>query len=160
MNFLSTKYVIMKPTIFILLLMASLFSFGQSIDREVVSVAGDDYKSSDASLSWTLGDVATESITNNHTLNQGFHQGNMYISSIENGMGLDVVIKAYPNPVMDILIIETEVQDKYQIIDIQGEVLKNGIITSKKEEIDFTDLPTGIYFLQVDQKKTHKIIKQ
>ena len=152
----------MKTLIISLLLTVSALSFGQNIDRDVVGAAGDNYETSTASLSWTLGEVATESFTNTtNTLNQGFHQGNLFISSIEDELGLDFTIKAYPNPVMDILIVETQHQDlKYQIINMNGEVVSNGIFTSEKEEVDFTNLPSGVYFLQVSGNKTHKIIKQ
>jgi len=152
----------MKPLLFPLILMVSAISFGQNIDRNVVSSAGDNYGSTTASLSWTLGEVATESFTNtSNTLNQGFHQGNLFVSSIEDVLDLDFSIKAYPNPVLDILIIETnEPEKEYQIIKMNGEVVGNGIIATGREEVDFTRLPGGVYFISIDQKKTHKIIKQ
>lgn len=152
----------MKPILFILLATVSVISLGQNIDRDVVSSAGDDYETSTASLSWTLGELATESFTNTtNTLNQGFHQGNLFVSAIEEDIDLDFSIKAYPNPVKDILFVETnELEKEYQIINMNGEVVGNGIITSEREEVDFTNLPSGVYFISVDQKKTHKIIKQ
>jgi hypothetical protein len=153
---------IMKTIISSILLTVSVISFGQNIDRDIVSAAGDHYESNNASVSWTLGEVATESYTTTtNTLNQGFHQGNLFISSIEDELDLDVILKAYPNPVMDILIVETQDRGlKYQIINMNGEVLSNGIFTSEKEEVDFTKLPNGVYFLSVSGNKTHKIIKQ
>ena len=73
----------MKTLLISLLLTVSAISFGQSIDQNVVSTAGDQHQSNNASISWTLGEVATESYTNgNATLNQGFQQGNLFISSI------------------------------------------------------------------------------
>jgi hypothetical protein len=152
----------MKTIIFPLFLVVSVISFGQNIDRDVVSAAGDNYATSTASLSWTLGEVATESFANTtNNLNQGFHPGNLFVTSIDEELDLDLIIKAYPNPVVDILIVETQDQDRiYQIIDLHGEVIKNGIITSEKEEIDFTGLPSGVYFLSISGNKTHKIIKK
>ena len=152
----------MKTLLISLLFTVPALSFGQNIDRDVVSSAGDNYETSTASLSWTLGEVASESYTSNTArLNQGFHQGNLFISSIDEELNLDFIIKAYPNPVLDILIVETQDQDnKYQIIDLHGEVIKNGIITSEKEEIDFTGLPSGVYFLSISGNKTHKVIKK
>ena len=151
----------MKTIISSLLLAVSVISFGQNLDRDVVSAAGDHYESNNASLSWTLGEVATESFTSTTIiLNQGFHQGNLFISSIEDELDLDVNLKAYPNPVMDILIVESEDPGfEYRLINIQGRVISNGFIHSSSEEIDFTNLPSGTYFLQVEKHKTHKIIK-
>ncbi len=50
----------MKTIISVLLLTVSVVSFSQNIDRDVVSAAGDHYESNSASLSWTLGEVASE----------------------------------------------------------------------------------------------------
>lgn len=152
----------MKTLFIPLLLLACAISFGQSIDRDVVSSAGDNYETSIASLSWTLGEVATESFTNTtNTLNQGFHQGNLFVTSIDEELDLDYSIKAYPNPVLDILIVETnEPEKEYQIINMNGEVVGNGIITTEREEVDFTNLPSGVYFISISGNKTHKIIKQ
>lgn len=152
----------MKTLLISLLLTVSALTFGQNIDRDVVSTAGDHYQSNNASLSWTLGEVASEPLTNNtNTLSQGFHQGNLFVSAIEDELDLDFSIKAYPNPVLDILIVETQdLDNKYQIIDLHGEVIKNGIITSEKEEIDFTGLSSGIYFLSISGNETHKVIKK
>ena len=152
----------MKTLIISLLLTVSAISFGQNIDRDVVGAAGDNYETSTASLSWTLGEVATESFTTTTaTLNQGFHQGNLFVTSIDEELDLDLIIKAYPNPVVDILIVETQEQDlNYKIINMNGEVVSNGIITIEKEEVDFTNLPSGIYFLSISGNKTHKVIKK
>jgi len=144
------------------ILLFSVVSFGQTIDRDVVSSAGDHFIANSASVSWTIGEVATESFASNaNILNQGFHQGNLFVTAIEDELDIDFSIKAYPNPVMDILIVETQDQDiNYQIINMNGEVVSNGIFSTEREEIDFTKLPSGVYFLTVDQNKTHKIIKR
>jgi hypothetical protein len=63
--------------------------------------------------------------------------------------------------VIDILLLETdEKQQRYQVINMQGEVVLIGNITAVLQEIDFTNLPNGVYLLSVDQKQTHKIIKK
>jgi len=137
-----------------------LLTFGQKIDRQVIAAAGDHLEAASTSITWTLGELVTESFTSgNLFLSQGFQQGNMEVTSIR-GIQADFELKAYPNPVMDILIVETEKLDlKYRLIDMDGKVLKIGTINSSSYELDFTGFPSGMYFLWVEENQTHKIIK-
>ena len=153
---------IMNNYLLLFLLAISVNVFSQDIPQNVVASAGDQHSNSSASVSWTVGEVVTATLTNSSVnLTQGFQQGNLTVSSLVDQDLLDFSLKAYPNPVIDILFLETdEKQLSYQVINMQGEVVLNGNITAVLEEIDFTHLPRGIYLLSVDQKQTHKIIKQ
>jgi hypothetical protein len=68
----------MKTQIFfvsILFLAGALFCSAQSIEREVVASSGDYFEGAGISLSWTLGEIATETYTSGNTiLTQGFQQ--------------------------------------------------------------------------------------
>lgn len=148
---------------FILFLMAlSVNVFSQDIPQHVIGSAGDHHSNETADVSWTVGEVATATLSNSTAiLTQGFQQGNLTVSNLAERDMADFLLRAYPNPVMDILILETDEKHHiYQVINMRGEVVLNGKITSVMQEIDFTDLPIGIYLLSVDQKQTHKIIKQ
>lgn len=47
----------------------------QSIDRNVVASSGDYFEGPSSSISWTLGEIATETLTDgNFIITQGFHQ--------------------------------------------------------------------------------------
>ncbi|MBU0487959.1 MAG: hypothetical protein KKD31_08425, partial [Bacteroidetes bacterium] len=62
----------------LVLLLAGLpiFSFGQMLSTEVVATSGDYYTSPYLTLSVTIGEPVSETVSNdNHTLNQGFQQG-------------------------------------------------------------------------------------
>lgn len=152
----------MKKFILLFMILIPAFCFSQNTNQQVIASGGDEFKTSTAGLSWTLGEVVTSSLsTESHTLSQGFQQGNLTISTIIEEDVPEIALKAYPNPVKDILIIETaELNLKYLLINVNGEIMINGIITSDHEEIDFTGFPAGIYFLSINQKKTHKIVKQ
>ncbi|RRO25633.1 choice-of-anchor L domain-containing protein [Flavobacteriaceae bacterium 14752] len=66
--------------------------------------------------------------------------------------------KIYPNPVSDILTIETlnSTQiDQIEIIDIQGKILK----TTNQLEIDVQSLSTGLYFAKISRQNSY-IIKR
>lgn len=152
---------IMKKLIIVFLISMPPLAFGQQIDRYVVAAGGDYFEATSTNITWTLGELAVESFTvGNMFLSQGFQQGNMMVTS-SGGIPAGFILKTYPNPVVDILIVETEKLDlKYRIVDIHGKMLKNGNISSSSFELDFTSFPSGIYFLWIEENQTHKIIKK
>lgn len=151
----------MKKLLIFFLIALPLLAFGQKVDRHVVAAGGDYFEAASTSISWTLGELAVENfVAGNLFLTQGFQQGNMIVSSIH-GIHPEFVLKTYPNPVMDILIVESEKLDlKYRLIDAYGKIFENGTINSLSYELDFSSLPSGIYFLWVEENQTHKIIKK
>jgi hypothetical protein len=153
--------MIMKKILAFLIIAMPFGAFGQSIDREVVAAGGDYFEAASTNISWTLGEIVVGNLDNGDVyFTQGFHQGNLMVTFVgDNPAGF--ALKAYPNPVVDILILETEKLDlKYRLIDIQGSILQNGTIESSSYELDLTPLPSGIYFLWVEENQTHKIIKK
>jgi len=144
-----------------LLLLLPVASLAQDSVQYVVSNAGSDFQSASTQVSWTIGEVATETlVSSNYIVSQGFHQGNLLVDRIDEDVPLDFSIRVYPNPVQDILHVETEDIDmEYRIIDVDSRVRISGTIISELQQIDLTVLPAGTYFLQVEKHKTHKIIK-
>lgn len=75
-----------------------------------------------------------------------------------------LIVKAYPNPIMDILNVETNnttIDSEYKLMDASGKILKKGSLKSGSAKIDCTFLNTGIYFLVIKENdKTVKIIKK
>jgi type IX secretion system substrate protein len=151
----------MKRSFIFILIVIPFSVFGQSIEREVIAGAGDYFESISMNISWTLGELAIETFTSdNLTLSQGFQQGDLSVTAIP-GPLLEFQLKVYPNPVVDILIVETKKLDVfYQLIDASGKVLENGFFSSDSNELDFTSIPGGVYFLQIEENQTHKIIKK
>jgi len=152
----------MRSSIFLFLLAFSVHVFSQDGPQQVITAAGDQDTNASASVSWTVGETMTATLIDTSVnLTQGFQQGNLTISNLVEPGKSGLNLKAYPNPVLDILILETdEKPHNYQVISLQGELILNGHINSPRLEIDFTNLPPGVYLLSVDQKQTHKIIKQ
>ncbi|MBN1251016.1 MAG: endonuclease [Bacteroidales bacterium] len=68
-------------------------------------------------------------------------------SGIEN---LELLYKIYPNPAKDFINIESENQiNKIEILSINGQNLKTEIINNSKAKINISELPKGIYFLNL-----------
>ena len=91
MLFENQKYFIMKTfTIFLSVVLLPFFLSAQSVSPQVVASSGDYYQGTNASLSWTLGEIATETYSNGSTiLTQGFQQP---VSVSITGINLDLLV--------------------------------------------------------------------
>lgn len=73
-------------------------------------------------------------------------------------------IKAFPTIVNDILNIKTEGGEitAYQIVNIAGQILKQqkgeNLSTQGLMQIDLTDLPVAVYFLQAQNSEENKVV--
>ena len=54
----------------------------------------------------------------------------------------------YPNPVSDILFVESKIQMEVSIFDITGKALLHQLIESGTNKIDVSNIKTGIYIVQ------------
>lgn len=54
----------------------------------------------------------------------------------------------YPNPFTDKLFVESD-SEEYQLIELNGKVIKTGKITSEKTQIDLSELSGGSYLIQI-----------
>ena len=63
----------------------------------------------------------------------------------------DIRFTIYPNPGKGILIIESSyVNVPFVIMDINGRIIKNGVIESKETNIDLTSFEKGVYLIAID----------
>ena len=67
-------------------------------------------------------------------------------------------IDVYPNPTSDIITIDVENPVEYFITNINGQVVKNGIVSYDSQQVDISNLPNGMYFIKIDNEII-KIIK-
>jgi len=97
-------------------------------------------------------------------------EGNFFTSVPENGtvfrfypeyaVGMDEiesVIKMHPNPATDVLYLENDEQvlTKYQIVSLDGRILKTGTSSEQKIQVDISDLNTGMYFVRGTKNGAH-----
>ena len=69
-------------------------------------------------------------------------------------------INIYPNPTMDLVVIDgLEKDNTIEIINIQGQILENKHTTNSKISIDISNLPVGIYTVKI-KSNTGIIIKK
>lgn len=136
--------------------------------QEVVATAGAASQSASGGISYTIGEIVTETFTaSGTTLTQGFQQTRLVITAINEFAGLGFTIEAYPNPVTDYvkLVLRTDkVKDfRYVLYDLHGKVIDFKKIESTETIIPFLDFSYAGFVLKVfDEErevKAFKIIK-
>lgn len=137
--------------------------------QEVVAPAGSFHQGNNYSISWTLGEVVTSTLYgDNHTLTQGFHQSELTVTSITPDLFPEMIIKAYPNPVNDLLMVTLDGELKAGAVlnfyDISGRLMLQQTIDGHQAEVSLNSLNAGIYFLKIvtenQEIKTFKIVKK
>ena len=73
-------------------------------------------------------------------------------------------IMVYPNPANDIIYVETfpetsQISD-FQIVNILGETVLSGPITSESMQIDVSNLPAGLYLLKIADKSVKIVVER
>lgn len=138
--------------------------------QEVIATAGGHATVTGISLSWTLGEPVTNTVSNGTiTLTQGFQQPRLISTAIDDKLipGLDLSV--YPNPSSSILNLKAEGEGnlllRYTLFSVDGKVLVAEKITQTTTSIDMQRFANGNYLLQVGRKdgkplRTFKIIKQ
>ena len=140
------------------------YTFGQiSLDQQVIGSAGTSFSNSTAKTDLTAGEVMVETFSNNTILTQGFHQGDLKVST--GVVNIDIKTKVYPNPTTNFLIIELEknVNADILVYDINGKiVIKDKLNDEQQKQLDFSFLNQGNYLLHIniaDKKSVYQINK-
>lgn len=142
-----------------LLFSASCLLYAQDAEQNVIATAGDYHANSFGSISWTLGEVSTETYTSGFTLSQGFQQAALSVISLTDPQELTYSLSVYPNPTSHILHIESDESGiDYALYNSQAQLILNGETKSNTEILNLTALPNGTYVLRVNNQETHKIV--
>ncbi len=147
--------------------------------QEVVSTAGSYGETTSGSLSWTVGEPVTETITDGtNTLTQGFQQSKLTVTAINDMKVSGIELSVYPNPTADYLVLSIDdvktndhsSQLSLQLYDMNGKLLQNEKISGNETSIDMSNFIPGTYILKIFQEKdnstdakfcvSYKIIKK
>ena len=82
-------------------------------------------------------------------------------TSIHNLGGTEgMKIEIFPNPVSDHIFIKKEKSEtlEYQIIDVNGRLLRSGILIDEVSNITFTKMNAGVYFVKIINPKTREFV--
>ena len=134
--------------------------------QQVVSSAGNTFENSSGSISFTIGEPVTSTLSaSGNILTQGFHQPKLVIIDNQPLKMLGMDIMAYPNPVKEFVILRIEEFQgfSYALYDLTGRIIEKNEIFRTETEIDFNILEPSAYILKVLNNKkeirTFKIIK-
>lgn len=158
----------MKKAIFLIgCLLSSFVVFSQYNQHFLIATAGNFYNNSEISLSWSLGEVITETFSNeSYSLTQGFQQSKLDAVGIE---PFDAVpkneFKLYPNPTTGKFKIDLKpdvlhMQGEYwvQVFDVRGEIICTEIVKNYPHELTIEDKPNGLYFIRIIYPSGEKAI--
>jgi len=163
-----------KVFIVLIALFISVSGFGQKITSSVVATAGNSVETNDMSVSWTVGEVAVETIGEKGVtpiLTQGFQQAYFEITSIGDPVSEEFNIKVYPNPATEFIWIEIESQGIkkgiVEIYNLEGKLVynKNWEFVDGPQRITINNLGSSQYILRVTEPRgrilqSFKLIKR
>ena len=140
----------------ILVLTASVSVKAQQL--EVVATSGDFYKKSSGSISWTLGEVAIETLSEtNYILTQGFQQSKLTVTAINDLKVPGIELSVYPNPTNSFLSIEVKTDKQRDLLlslfDLNGRLILQKKMTGNKQTINMQNYKSGTYILKVMLEK-------
>jgi hypothetical protein len=138
--------------------------------QEAIPATGGNASGSGGSVSYSVGQVIYTTNTGTHgSVAQGVQQPYeiSVVTGIEEAIGINVSVLAYPNPVTEFLKLKVEsykvVNLSYQLYDMIGRLLENKKITGNETNIAMSNHLPATYFLKITEGtkevKTFKIIK-
>lgn len=151
-----------------LILLISVLSIAEISAQQAVVASGGNASGVGGSSSYTVGQVTYLTKGSNNQVLEGIQQPYEIttLASVDAGR-IEKNITLYPNPVKDVLFVdfnqESYAGSSYQLFDMQGKLIKQGSFSQKKNELDFSLLPSSVYIIKINQEnkniKTFKIIK-
>lgn len=104
-----------------------------------------------SSANWSLIDPNSTFVNNQDECNA---------LSIDNKEKIQFLL--YPNPTHGDIIISSSEDSVYQLFTINGAALQSGILVSGNNQLDISQLPSGLYFIRLERDQgysTQKLIK-
>ena len=139
---------------------ATFFTFTFSLStlsaQESVNATGGDASGSGGSANFSIGQVAYQTHTEtNGSVTEGVQQPFeiSVITGIEEAEGINISLKAYPNPTTGYLQLKVESEKlkhlSFQLYDMNGKLLQTKKITSTVSQIDMSSYVPATYFVRV-----------
>jgi hypothetical protein len=160
------RYIRLKLSVVLLLVLGLK---GLQAQESVIATGGNGTGSS-GSVSFTVGQIAYQTFSAiSGSVTEGVQQPFeiSVVSGIEEAIGINLSIRAYPNPSTDNLTLsidEFDISDlSYQLYDMRGRLLQSGKIIGNRTSIIMNNLVPSTYFVKVLQNYkvviTYKVIK-
>lgn len=149
----------------VLLVLLCPFSVTFSSAQELISADGNFSANTQGSLSWTIGEVITETqIASGNQLTQGFQQNYEDFLNVEQFLQSNEIL-LYPNPFSTSVTVQNSSQFEdiqLTIFDTQQKIILEHTIEfsliCQKTTFDLSYLPAGMYFFKFQQVDSQAII--
>ena len=152
--------------IFFLLFNLSFAQVNFIMKPSVVSSGGGNWVTEDYNLTFTIGEFAIETFSDNNELilTEGFQQDDYQIINITENLQ-DVQIEVFPNPTrnkINIKFLNSYDSANLWIKDIHSKVVYGSLnfSTGETQSVDLDFLAQGIYFLEIVVNSNYQIIYQ
>jgi hypothetical protein len=147
----------MKQSITLLCIIVCFSSLlkAQQLSQSLITTSGDIYATQSMSLSWSLGEVVTETFTaDNLTLTQGFQQVSDAETAIKPTISESQSSTIYPNPAKSYfnLSIESKVIGNLHnasIYDLNGKKIKEIALNQDLTHVKTDDFIQGLYLIRI-----------
>jgi hypothetical protein len=154
----------MKTQIIAFLFLIPAFCFAQ-VSQEIISSSGGFGEGTNSSVSFTIGDIVTETSTDG-SLTQGFQQPNISVTEIVEAPFKEISVSVFPNPSIDFVkvkLINSETEMIVELLDSKGAMIEIQLIPKDQALTQFYlgNLPAGTYYLKTisKNKKYYKSFK-
>ncbi|MFY8131583.1 MAG: T9SS type A sorting domain-containing protein, partial [Bacteroidia bacterium] len=72
----------------------------------------------------------------------------LQVLNTQSSQNLSIITSVYPNPCHELLTLVSNQSSSFQVIDMNGKICKSGALFVGENQINVTDLPTGIYAIK------------
>jgi hypothetical protein len=138
--------------------------------QEATNTTGGEAIGDGGSSSYTVGQVFYQTHAGTGSVAQGVQHPYeiSVVTGIEEAKTINLIVKAYPNPAVNYLILEVkdtkDLNLNFCLYDVQGKLLEKATITGIEIEISMINYMSGNYFVKVfsenKELKTFKIAKK
>ena len=141
------------------------------LQNDVIASSGESDTTDHVQVSWTIGEILTETYNNPGCIaSQGFQQSFYTISEVPEIEKLQFKVKVYPNPAVNYInvVVDSEkLHDEYKIelLDISGNIIQQHLTsTNSITRISLSNNSSGLLLLKITNLKsrlhrTYKIAK-
>lgn len=134
------------------LMLGSIAGFNSNAQELYLVSGGGTYtEDTGGSISWSLGEpiIVTASGTSND-ITQGFQQGNIFVTGIEDLREIEVSI--FPNPTRDFVTIMSPGPIQVSVYDPSGRLVAVHSFNASQNQLDVTSLARGTYTLIIESE--------
>lgn len=140
-----------RHVILLMLTSLSLYIKAQELSPSVFCSAGGVFSNS-TQVYWTIGETVVATLANSQNkLSNGFEQPSYIATAVIGNTSLLPLISLFPNPIHDILNIESKNQHlknlRYEVFDITGNIVKEGNLQNEFT-INCSQWLPAVYFIK------------